>query len=306
MSMKNMVMKAGEPVINPITKSILKKFYKSNQEVAPLGGFKKVVVLAPHMDDETIGLGGTIRKHVETGAEVHCVFSTDGSNSESDLPKEELSQMRKEEMQRVNEILGMDAIHYMDLPDGQVTSNQEAQDKLLTLLNRIQPDLIYCTPFVDAHPDHTGTTAILSDTLKRWEDSGVTVRLYEINCPIPPSEINCVIDISETFDRKEKAIQQFDSQAIAFDGFMVLNRVKAHMLKDSSVQAAEVFIELPGNTFVEQFDTLHKKNYAYHRTFKQANRTVTLLWAIYKNYPQKKRMYRERLYDEDRLKEVQS
>ncbi len=294
MNVKKVLMSAGEPIINPVTKAVLKKHYQSNINLTSPGDYKKVLIFAPHMDDETIGVGGTIRRHIEEGAEVHCVFSTDGSSSESQLSKQELSLMRKQEMEKVNKILGMKAIHYMDLPDGKVESNEESQQKLLALLGDINPDLIYCTPFVDAHPDHIGTAAILCDSLKKWKKNEVTLRLYEINCPIPPDEINCVIDISSTFDTKKKAIDIFASQAIAFDGFLELNRLKTNLVKEKC-QAAEVFIELSRSEFIDQFDALRTKNYPYHRLFKQANRTVTLLWAVYKNHPQKKKIYKERL-----------
>ncbi|UOQ45700.1 PIG-L family deacetylase [Halobacillus salinarum] len=293
MSIKQTVMTFGSPIINPITKSVLKKHYHADRQLSEPGSYERVVVFAPHMDDETIGAGGTIRRHIEAGAEVYCIFSTDGSNSESSLPKEELSQMRKQEMERVNEILGMKAIYYMDLPDGRVQSTEEAQHKLVKLLEDINPDLIYCTPYVDAHPDHTGTTAILSDALKIWKKNELTLRLYEINCPIPPDEINCVIDISSTFDTKKRAIDIFASQTIAFDGFLELNRLKTGLVKEKA-KAVEVFIEVTPEDFILQFDKLRKESYPYHQMFKQANRTVTLLWAIYKNHRQKKRIYKER------------
>ena len=41
-------------------------------------GAEKVMVLAPHMDDETIGCGGTLARHVRAGASVTVVFLTDG------------------------------------------------------------------------------------------------------------------------------------------------------------------------------------------------------------------------------------
>ncbi|WP_252312079.1 PIG-L deacetylase family protein [Sinobaca sp. H24] len=41
--------------------------------------------MVPHVDDETIGLGGTIRAHVENNSSVHVVLVTDGSKSVSDL-----------------------------------------------------------------------------------------------------------------------------------------------------------------------------------------------------------------------------
>ena len=38
----------------------------------------RIVVLAPHMDDETLGCGGTIARHVRAGAQVTVIFLTDG------------------------------------------------------------------------------------------------------------------------------------------------------------------------------------------------------------------------------------
>jgi N-acetylglucosamine malate deacetylase 1 len=46
---------------------------------------EKVVILAPHMDDEVIGCGGTLRKHVLNGADVTVVFLTDGRYGSSTL-----------------------------------------------------------------------------------------------------------------------------------------------------------------------------------------------------------------------------
>src|SRR5690349_3450589 len=49
----------------------------------PGGG--RVLVLAPHMDDEVIGCGGTVYKHVQHGADVTVVFITDGRTGSKEL-----------------------------------------------------------------------------------------------------------------------------------------------------------------------------------------------------------------------------
>jgi hypothetical protein len=64
---------------------------------------KTVLVLAPHMDDETIGCGGAILAHIAGGARVEVVFVTDGSRGfEPDViarhTTEELRDIRKEEV----------------------------------------------------------------------------------------------------------------------------------------------------------------------------------------------------------------
>ncbi|WP_181346819.1 PIG-L deacetylase family protein [Thalassobacillus sp. CUG 92003] len=293
--MKQRLMTLAKPVVTPVTKAVLKRHYQNSKALSELGDVHKVVVVAPHMDDETIGAGGTILKHVARGDEVYCIFTTDGAGSESGYSREQLSQMRKEEMARVNEILNMTNIYYMDLPDGNVQSDADSQKALSSILESISPDVIYCTPFVDAHPDHVASTHLLADVLRKTNVFQPIVRLYEINCPIPPDEINCIIDISDTFDQKLEAIAQFNSQVIAFDGFIELNRLKTNLVPNQQLRAVEGFIELSSDEFVTQSTQLQNEQEPFHEWFKQANRTVTLLWAIYKNYPQKKRIYRERL-----------
>ncbi|HEX7065264.1 MAG TPA: PIG-L family deacetylase [Bacillales bacterium] len=292
--MKKLLMDLSKPLNLPITRAILKKHYRSSKPLSELNEVRRVLVLAPHMDDETIGLGGTIKKHAKAGAEVHCVFVTDGSGSVSALDQKALSEARKQEIDRVQEILGISHVYYLDLPDGSVRSDAASQMKLLDLLESVNPEMIYCPPFVDCHPDHTATTQLLSDALKQWQAGNSLIRLYEVNCPIPPGEINCVIDISNEFPDKKKAVNVFESQTIAFDGFLELNRIKTNLTNQHHINAAEVFVELPAKDFVEQFDRLAAKQYSYGTLFKQANRTVTLLWAVFQNYARKREIYKER------------
>lgn len=284
-----------KPVVRPVTDTILGKHYDSTRPLTPVGPYNKVVILAPHMDDETIGAGGTIMKHVEDGAEVHCIFTSDGSGSESGHAGDELSLMRKQEMENVNRILGMDRIHYMDLPDGHVRSDEESQQALKDLLTSIGPELIYAPPYVDAHPDHTNTMYLLADVLDDTEELDPLIRLYEINCPIPPEEINCIVDISEFVSRKEEAITMFSSQVIAFDGFLKMNRLKTNLTSQETA-AVETFLQVDASEFVRQAEKLSGYRSSYLASFKQMNREVTLLWAIFKNHRHKKLLYQERLF----------
>ncbi|GAA0487044.1 hypothetical protein GCM10008986_10610 [Salinibacillus aidingensis] len=294
MSIKEFIINISKPILTPITRFVLKRHYQASRPLTEVGKARKVLVLAPHMDDETIGAGGTLHKHTQTGAEVYCVFVTDGSNSVSDLDKTELTAARKNEINQVQGIIGFKDVYYMDLPDGKVKSNNESQEKLKSIIEKIQPDLIYCTPFVDAHPDHVATGEILSDTLRQMNYSCM-VRLYEINCPIPPDEINCIIDISDTLKYKKQAIDVFSSQAIAFDGFIELNYIKTELAATASITAVEGFLELDSSSYYRQFSRLKEEGYDYTKLFKQANRTATLLWAVYQNYKLKKQIYQKRL-----------
>lgn len=294
MKLKQLLMHIVRPINIPITRLILNRHYRDSKELSSTKNAKRILILAPHMDDETIGPGGVLKKHANEGAEIHCAFITDGSNSESKLSKEDLKHVRMNEMEEVKKILGIHSIHYMGLPDGDVVNNEESRNKFHHVIQSVQPDMIYCTSFVDAHPDHTHTAAILADVLKQMRQRDYIIRLYEINCPIPPMAVNCVIDISDTMQDKRQAIEIFASQTIAFDGFLELNKAKANLVSEN-VAAVEVFMEPSMELFIRHCDNLKKENYPFPHLFKQANRTDTLLWAIYKNFNLKQKMYTDSL-----------
>ncbi|SDK14387.1 PIG-L deacetylase family protein [Sediminibacillus albus] len=289
---KEILFKLGSPVLLPITRLVIRSHYQDSKQLTEIPHGQKILVLAPHMDDETIGLGGTIRRHAESGAQIDCLFITDGASSVSSLDEKELSSIRKSEIDQVKNILGITRVDYLDIPDGRVASHQQTADQLAAKITLLQPDVIYCTTFVDAHPDHVATANFLAAALARTEDISPVIRLYEINCPFPPNEVNCIVDISETMAAKQRAIEIFKSQAIAFDGFLELNRLKANLTK-GQVKAAEVFLQLSKQTFIELTKAAASRNLNYSKLFKQANRSATLLWAIYKNHHVKKRIYEE-------------
>ncbi|QTN00819.1 hypothetical protein ERJ70_16945 [Sediminibacillus dalangtanensis] len=290
--MKDTLLKSAEPVVVPVTRLVMKKHYQNSRKLTDMLPNQNILVLAPHMDDETIGLGGTIRRHADTGSQVTCLFITDGGQSVSRLPGNELAALRKAEISQVQPILGINQVFYCDLPDGHVGNRPELSGMIAEHIQRLRPDIIYATTFVDAHPDHVATAEALADALELVDNVDPVVRLYEINCPFPPTAINCLIDISETMPAKRQAIDVFQSQAIAFDGFLELNRMKAH-LAENAINAAEGFLQLSSQEFQKMIQAVKKEHYDYPKLFKQANRTVTLLWAIYKNHRLKKRIYQQ-------------
>ncbi len=79
-------------------------------------GRAKIIVLAPHMDDEVLGCGGTIVRHVLAQADVTVVFLTDGRRGAGDALKREhfadpydIVKVRKLEAQRAAKIIGVRA-----------------------------------------------------------------------------------------------------------------------------------------------------------------------------------------------------
>ena len=288
--MKQLLIKAINPLAIPLTKIILKGFYSGNLPITQLEHKQNVVVFAPHVDDETIGLGGTIKKYADQQTKVHVVNVTDGGKSNRHVNN--LSEIRKQELKLIQPLLGISSLTFLDYPDGQV--NQiKSSEAFIKVLEELKPDIVYTTSFIDAHTDHTATAHLLADALKNSQHQPKMIRQYEINCPVPPEFINCVIDITNENNTKLQAITYFKSQVIAFDGFILLSKLKSSMVS-KNLSNVETFIESTVEEFITQSDFLKSKNLVdFSQVFKQANRSSTLLLAIFKNLDKKREIYKQ-------------
>lgn len=288
------LIKYMEPAINNVTLKVLNNEYRAKQVPVKTLSSNKVLVFVPHVDDETIGLGGTIKKYTSLGAEVKVVLVTDGSKSVSSLPGEELSSQRRSEMEKVQHMLGFDSIEYLTLPDGNVEISESNIEKVLNIVKDFQPDVIYTNVLVDAHLDHVNTSLLLAESLKKLNlQDSLKIYMYEINCPIPVAYINTLIDITEELPLKQETINVFASQAIDFDGFINLNIVKSNLSADRSIGAGEVFLGQEAGDFINFAEYIKNKKENFPELFKQANKTVTLLWAYFQNKKAKEKLYKE-------------
>ncbi|WP_100333194.1 PIG-L deacetylase family protein [Bacillus alkalisoli] len=289
--MKRRVLSFIKPFITPINKIILSNYFKGVHSVQPLSE-KRVLLLAPHVDDETIGAGGTLKAYADLGAETHVLFLTDGSGSNSNEDARLIVKQRKEEAKEVQKLLKITSIDFLDEKDGELRSTSKVQQRLKQKIESIRPEVIFIPVFVDCHPDHIATSHILLDTLSSidsaWKND-IKIRLYEINTLLPKEEINCIVDITKYMDVKQATVNVFASQAIDFDGFMALSSLKSNLVENHAVKAVETFMELS----VSELDERIKNNSAkeYSKYFKQVNKEATLLYAIFKNLKYKEKVY---------------
>jgi LmbE family N-acetylglucosaminyl deacetylase len=210
-----------------------------------------VLVLAPHADDEIIGPGGTVRRHIIAGAPVTVIILTDGKWGGYN-PDGKLVEKRKEESRSAARILGVPEPIFFDAPDGNLGDADEVATRLGGVLEEKKPKYIYLPALTDGHADHWATNCHLHALLAKVRSDAV-IRGYEV---WTPALANCCVDISETVEIKRRAIDAFATQTAQDDytaAALGLNKYRSlqHL---HGRGYAEAFMEMTAG----QFDALFK------------------------------------------------
>lgn len=171
----------------------------------------KVLVLAPHPDDESIGCGGALCLHALAGDSIVAVFLTSGEAGLKNCP--EARRIREAEAHAAAQILGIKNLHFLHGPDGSLSNEiNQLATALRPILQSEQPNLIYLPHPGESHPDHKAATPILSAALGNMR---VKTRAYEIWTPLP--QFQYLENIDAVMPRKLEAIRAHRSQLEQLD-----------------------------------------------------------------------------------------
>ncbi len=163
----------------------------------------KILVIAPHADDEVLGCGGTLALLRQKGCLVKVVIVTDSSGAGSlgaDAPE-----IRRKEADAALAVLDIDDIEFLNEPDGSFRNSPHFGNKIKNLLQEFNPDWLFLPSVLDYHRDHV---AIGQAVLSCWQNHQSPSRafIYEIWCPLPATQI---VDISSVIDLKKQAISHY-------------------------------------------------------------------------------------------------
>lgn len=116
---------------------------------------KSILVVAAHTDDEALGCGGTIAKHVTQGDTVYAVFLADGVTSRPDASEEELNE-RNSAAKQAHKILGIKQSFMLGFPDNRMDTVPllDIVQKLEHLIDDVHPHIIYTHHCGDLNIDH--------------------------------------------------------------------------------------------------------------------------------------------------------
>ena len=179
---------------------------------------KRVLVVAAHADDEALGCGGTISRHVAEDDSVQLVLMTDGVASRTSIDKEVLNR-RMYAAKQAHRILGITETHYFGFPDNAMDSLPLLQivQRLEPIVQLVAPSIIYTHFHGDLNIDHRITQQAVLTACRPQPGCGVKeIYGFEVlsstEWASPQSGSftpNVHVDITPFFARKMEALQAY-------------------------------------------------------------------------------------------------
>ncbi len=186
---------------------------------------RRVLVVAPHPDDETIGLGGTIARHAREGDEVHVAVVTGHGEGKHPLWPPSRWETVRAEARTACRRLGVAELKFEEVPAALVADQPVWQLNKVTdaIVAGVQPDVLYVPFPLDLHKDHREVFHSLSVA---WRpSSAIGGRIREIYCYEVQSETHwnipyveagflptAWVDIGDTLEAKLEALACYKSQ----------------------------------------------------------------------------------------------
>lgn len=186
----------------------------------------RILVFAPHPDDDLIGCGGSMAMHLEKGNEVFIVYVTNGDAECRKFRPDEFTQIRREETISAAYCLGLKVENLFFLDEKPWRLNEERiRLRLLELVRQIRPNVCYIPHIADAHLDHQIVSRAALDAINmapgRWfrqhnsieeESFSISVILvYEVWSPLMAP--NYFQDVTPFLEKKMRALREHKTQA---------------------------------------------------------------------------------------------
>lgn len=215
----------------------------------------RIIVVAPHSDDEIIGCGATIAKHIKQGDEVVVVIATNASLGAPELFSADTVNHVRNEALEAHKILGVKQTLFLDFPAPALNAYPEYKISLALskIFDEFCPMHLYLPHPGDIHQDHK---AIYRAALVAARPQG-THKIRNIYCYETLSETewtpmhekpfvpNHFVDVTDVFHKKEEAMNCFKSQLKQFPHSRSIETLEAlakYRGATVGVERAEAFV----------------------------------------------------------------
>lgn len=229
---------------------------------------KTILAVVAHADDIDFGCAGSIGTFVQQGAKVYYLILTDGSKGSEDLSisSEKLITMREEEQKNAAEVLGVQQVYFGGFTDGELENSSQVRHMIVRYIRTLKPAIVISTDpdvlyneqigFIN-HPDHRAAGHAALDSVfpfarnartfpDLWEKGLKSHLVFDVLLTSFNSKrANFIVDITNTFDLKIKALMEHRSQISDVKGFRKTMEERARGIgKELGVKYAESFVRI--------------------------------------------------------------
>lgn len=196
---------------------------------------KKLLIIAPHPDDEILGCGGTIIKNVTKGNEVYICIVT---KAFPPLFNAERVAITRQDAIACHKHIGIKKTFFLDFPAAMLEKVErfEFNGKILDVIKEVQPDEVFIPHWGDMQKDHQMVADAAMVALRpKYHPQVKRIYSYETmsetawNAPNVQNEFipNVFVDITEFLDAKKEALAFFKFQVSQFPDARSLEAIEA-------------------------------------------------------------------------------
>jgi bacillithiol biosynthesis deacetylase BshB1 len=173
------------------------------------------IFFAAHPDDAELCCGGTIAALIKAGYKTGIADLTRG-----ELGTRGSVKLREKEAEKASNVLGISKRINLGIPDGNIQNTPLNRLKIIKVIRKYRPQIIFFPHSYDRHPDHYNTHILVKESafysgLHKISTAGLEAYRPKRNIYYMQSytfEPNIIFDISDTFKIKKKAIECYSSQ----------------------------------------------------------------------------------------------
>lgn len=196
----------------------------------------KVLVLAVHPDDETLGCGGTLLKHKSMGDEINWLLCTE-VNTHNGFTHDQVIK-KSEQIQKVQSKYNFDNTFNLELSTMKVDgySMSELICLISKVMKEVQPNIIYLPFKADVHSDHRKLFEAAYSCTKVFRYPYIkkiymmeTLSETEFSVSMPASVFipNVFVDISEFLEEKLEIMKIYENEIAEHPFPRSLKNIKA-------------------------------------------------------------------------------
>jgi len=175
-----------------------------------------ILIIAPHPDDEVLGMGATIKKLSKSNNVSLLVVSEGASAQYSD---KKMKSVRHNACLKSSKFLGIKKVTFLDFPDMKLDTipHLELNKKIEKIIQKIKPKVIYSPPYNDLNLDHKLVFRSILVATRPQSSTVESLYCYELPGLVKDAfQANVYVDIEKEFEYKIRSFKFYKSEIMNF------------------------------------------------------------------------------------------